>query len=91
MDFTAAALFILSSFLFAMFFAFILRFLVFRYISVLGLNAVPYFAWVAIVLVIIIVLEYAGVPISQYYAAFFKWLATQLNKNPFVIVMEAIG
>lgn len=86
MDLLALTMFGLTTFLFALFVAAILKYFVFRYITLWGLGGVPYIAWFVIVVAVMFALQFGGVNVAGIYSAFFAWMSKEV-KNVHLEVM----
>ena len=69
----------LTTFLFALFMAVILKFFVFRFIPIWGLATVPYAGWVIIIAAIMFALQFGGVNVAGLYSAFFAWMSKEVQ------------
>ena len=79
MDLLALTMFGLTTFLFALFVAAIMKFFVFRFIPVWGLATVPYAGWVIIIVAIMFALQFGGVNVAGWYSSFFAWMSKEVK------------
>ena len=87
MDLLALTMFGLTTFLFALFVAALLKFFVFRFIPIWGLATVPYAGWVIIVAAIMFALQFGGVNVAGLYSSFFSWMSKEVQKTGFEVML----